>query len=238
MTFITKQGEVNKDSEASHNSALKTPFERCAPRAVFQEIRTANLLRRSRHLRASTCGSLAVSSLATLDGRLALNLTGGFTLAVGEVFDLMSFAGVGGDFKHLSLDGSACSEHSTDVWSCSNLSGLYIEEVFGTGFLNFDVVSDPASAASPINLVMPGDPASTNRPTGLVDRAVGLYARSRPWGEAVQLNKLRYSIAAIVWRANRARVLICFFMASPSAVNSPCLTAFLLPRGAPPWCPT
>ena len=56
-------------------------------------------------------------------------------------------------------------------------------------------------------------------------------------GEAVQLNKLRYSIAAIVWRANRARVLICFFMASPSAVNSPCLTAFLLPRGAPPPAP-
>ena len=76
-----------------------------------------------------------------------------------------------------------------------------------------------------------------DRPTGLIDRAVGLYARSRPWGEAVQLNKLRYSIAAIVWRANRARVLICFFMASPSAVNSPCLTAFLLPRGAPPRAP-
>ena len=35
MTFITEQGVVDKDSEASHNSTLKTPFERCAPPGLF-----------------------------------------------------------------------------------------------------------------------------------------------------------------------------------------------------------
>jgi hypothetical protein len=48
---------------------------------------------------------------------------------------------------------------------------------------------------------------------------------------------LRYSIAAIVSRAIRARALICLFMARPSAVNSPCFKAFPLPWGAPPPAP-
>jgi hypothetical protein len=34
VTFITEHGEVNKDFEASHNSALKASFERYAPRVV------------------------------------------------------------------------------------------------------------------------------------------------------------------------------------------------------------
>ena len=90
-------------------------------------------------------GSLAVTSLATLDGRLALDLTSGFTLAAGEVLDLLTFAGVGGDFTSFSFNGVACSASLSDVWSCSNLTGLYIEEVFGAGFLDLAVVSSAAT---------------------------------------------------------------------------------------------
>jgi hypothetical protein len=43
VTFITEQGEVNKDSEAPHNSALRTPSRGVRPGLFdFQEIRTAN----------------------------------------------------------------------------------------------------------------------------------------------------------------------------------------------------
>ena len=40
-----------------------------------------------------------------------------------------------------------------------------------------------------------------------------------------------YSIALIASRAIRVRALICFFRASPPAVNSPCFKAFRLPKG-------
>ena len=43
-------------------------------------------------------GALAITGFATLDGGLGLDLTSGFTLAAGNVFDLMTFAGVTGDF--------------------------------------------------------------------------------------------------------------------------------------------
>ena len=48
---------------------------------------------------------------------------------------------------------------------------------------------------------------------------------TRPWPRC-------YLIAPMVSRAIRARALICFFRANPSAVNSPCLRAFRLPLGA------
>jgi hypothetical protein len=48
---------------------------------------------------------------------------------------------------------------------------------------------------------------------------------------------LLYSIAPIVSRAIRSRALIRLFMASVSAVNSPCFMAFLLPLGGPPPAP-
>jgi hypothetical protein len=46
-----------------------------------------------------------------------------------------------------------------------------------------------------------------------------------------------YSIAPTLSRARRARALIRFFGASPSAAKSPCLRAFRLPLGAPPPAP-
>jgi hypothetical protein len=64
-------------------------------------------------------GALAISGLATLDGRLAIDLTGGFTLATHDTFDILSFAGLAGPgFDALSLDGSACSPTSADSWNC------------------------------------------------------------------------------------------------------------------------
>jgi hypothetical protein len=47
----------------------------------------------------------------------------------------------------------------------------------------------------------------------------------------------RYSITAIVSRVFRARAAMSFLRAIVSAVNSPCLKAFRLPRGAPPPAP-
>ena len=55
-------------------------------------------------------GALTISSLTTLDGRLAIDLTGGFTLAAHDKFDILSFASLAGPgFDALSLDGSACT---------------------------------------------------------------------------------------------------------------------------------
>ena len=89
-------------------------------------------------------GSLAITGQATLDGGLGIDLTGGFTLSAGDSFDLMTFAGVTGDFAGFSLDGVACSAKSVDVWTCSNLGGRYLQEVVGTDFLNFDVLPGAA----------------------------------------------------------------------------------------------
>jgi hypothetical protein len=56
-----------------------------------------------------------VSKLTTLDGGLAIDLTGGFTLATGDKFDILGFAGLAGPgFDALALDGSACSSAGTD----------------------------------------------------------------------------------------------------------------------------
>jgi hypothetical protein len=76
-------------------------------------------------------GALTITGLATLDGRLAIDLTNGFTLAAGDSFDILGFSGLAGPgFNALSLDGAACSARPTDLWMCSNLGGgLYLSEV-------------------------------------------------------------------------------------------------------------
>jgi hypothetical protein len=86
-------------------------------------------------------GELRVYRLATLDGGLAIDLTNGFTLAAGDDFDIMTFGRVGDNFGSFSLDNVACKTHSTDVWSCSNLAGRTIDEVFASNLLTLDVVS-------------------------------------------------------------------------------------------------
>jgi hypothetical protein len=73
-------------------------------------------------------GALAVTGLATLDGRLGIDLTDGFKLKAGDTFDdiLTSDGALSGDFSHLWVDGSRCSAKSSDVWLCSNV-GFYLD---------------------------------------------------------------------------------------------------------------
>ena len=64
-------------------------------------------------------GALTISGLATLDGRLSIDLTGGFTLATHDTFDILGFAGLAGPgFGALWLDGSACKRGSANSWRC------------------------------------------------------------------------------------------------------------------------
>jgi hypothetical protein len=90
---------------------------------------------------AGDYGALDVTGLATLGGLFAIDLEDGLSLSAGESFDLMTFAGVKSDFSSLSFDGSRCSEGATDVWSCSNLSGLSLAEVFSRNGLELEVVT-------------------------------------------------------------------------------------------------
>ena len=64
-------------------------------------------------------GALSVTKLTTLDGGLAIDLTGGFTLATGDSFDILGLGSLAGPgFDALALDGAACSSKVTDIWSC------------------------------------------------------------------------------------------------------------------------
>ena len=65
---------------------------------------------------------LTVTSLATLDGRLAIDLTGGFKLATGDSFGILGFAALTGDFASLALGGAARSSTVTDMWTCAERS--------------------------------------------------------------------------------------------------------------------
>ncbi len=109
---------------------------------------------------AGRYGALAVSSLATLDGRLALDLADGFSLAAGDVFALMTFAHVAGDFRALTLDGVACRPRTNDVWSCANLGGLRLQEVFGDTFLNLDVLAPAPFAVTAAAATAAPEPAA------------------------------------------------------------------------------
>jgi len=61
-------------------------------------------------------GALTVTKLTTLDGGLAIDLTGGFTLATGDRFDILAFGSLKGrGFEALALDGVACSSPSVDT---------------------------------------------------------------------------------------------------------------------------
>ena len=81
---------------------------------------------------AGEYGALTVTSLISLDGSLAIDLTGGFQLATGDNFDILTsltLNGLTGDFySGLSLDGMACSAILTDSWSCG--PDVILTEVF------------------------------------------------------------------------------------------------------------
>jgi hypothetical protein len=53
-------------------------------------------------------GALDISAAVSLDGGLGLDLLNGFSLVVGDKFDVLSFTSLSGGFDALSLDGRAC----------------------------------------------------------------------------------------------------------------------------------
>jgi hypothetical protein len=95
----------------------------------------------------TTCesGSLAVSGLASVDGGLGLDLASGFTLAAGDSFDLMTYAGLSGGFTGVSVDGAACSSSGTDVWLCRK-AGVDLDLSFASGALDLTVAGDAVAA--------------------------------------------------------------------------------------------
>ncbi|HEY1935820.1 MAG TPA: PEP-CTERM sorting domain-containing protein [Acetobacteraceae bacterium] len=85
-------------------------------------------------------GNLTISGDAAIDGELAVDLLGGFTLAAGDSFDILDFSGLLGDFDSFALDGISCTSGGTDRWDCSNLgSGLYFAESIGADQLDLEV---------------------------------------------------------------------------------------------------
>ena len=98
-------------------------------------------------------GALTISSLTTLDGRLAIDLTGGFTLAAHDKFDILSFASLAGPgFDALSLDGSACTAGPPDSWNCGG--GVRLREAITSTSL--DLVVAQASLVAQASAVAQG----------------------------------------------------------------------------------
>src|SRR5208282_1518802 len=93
-------------------------------------------------------GALTVSKLTTLDGGLAIDLTGGFTLAKGQNFDILGFASLTGGFDALSLDGAACMMRPMDSWACGGGVRLK-EDIFATSLELVVAHGDPVGS-SPI----------------------------------------------------------------------------------------
>jgi hypothetical protein len=93
-------------------------------------------------------GALTVTSLTTLDGALAIDLTDGFTLAKGDSFDILGFASLAGGFTALSLDGVGCSVVGADSWSCGG--GVRLNEMIDATSLDLVVArGDPAGSPIP-----------------------------------------------------------------------------------------
>jgi hypothetical protein len=69
---------------------------------------------------------------------LAIDLTGGFTLAAHDKFDVLSFASLAGPgFDALSLDGFLCKATSTDSWNCGG--GVRLREAIASTSLDLVV---------------------------------------------------------------------------------------------------
>ena len=98
-------------------------------------------------------GALTVTKLTTLDGGLAIDLTGGFTLATGDTFDILTFGSLAGPgFDALALDGAACSSPRADMWTCGG--GVRLKEVINPTSLDLFVARGSAvfgpAGSSPI----------------------------------------------------------------------------------------
>ena len=97
-------------------------------------------------------GALAVTKLTTLDGGLAIDLIGGFTLGTGDTFDILTFGSLAGNFGALALDGVACSSPRADRWTCGG--GVRLKEVIDLTSLDLFVARGSAefgpAGSSPI----------------------------------------------------------------------------------------
>ena len=99
-------------------------------------------------------GALTVTSVTTLDGGLAIDLTHDFTLAKDDSFDILtSFGGLTGPgFDALSLGGAPCSSTLADMWTCGG--GVRLDEVIAPTSLDLVVAQAPAglgpTGSSPI----------------------------------------------------------------------------------------
>ena len=87
-------------------------------------------------------GALSVTKLTTLDGGLAIDLTGGFTLATHDSFDILTFGSLMGGFDALTLDGAACKMRPMDSWACGG--GVRLKEVIDATSLDLVVTRGPA----------------------------------------------------------------------------------------------
>ncbi len=95
-------------------------------------------------------GALEISAAASLDGGLGLDLLSGFSLAVGDKFDVLSFSSYSGGFDALSLDGGACAPQTADLWRCYTQSkSWYLTETIGGSSLYQQYVSVTAETSAP-----------------------------------------------------------------------------------------
>jgi hypothetical protein len=62
-------------------------------------------------------------------------------LTAGDSFDLLTFAGLSGDFSGLSLDGAACSARPSDFWTCG---GFTLQEAIRDSTLDLNVLGTSA----------------------------------------------------------------------------------------------
>jgi hypothetical protein len=89
-------------------------------------------------------GALAITGFARLDGDLGLELTNGFKLAAGDVFDFLTYGGFSGGFSGVSVDGAACSAVAGDVWACG--IGFNLDVALGVDGLDLTVARIPEPA--------------------------------------------------------------------------------------------